>query len=473
MKKRVNRGIALLVGLLVLVAAIPLPTHAATRACPDSIEPAAFIDVGGLSAAALEAIDCIVHYGISQGTTATTFSPNADVPRWQMAVFLVRTVQALGIGLPDGSGFRFSDISGLNPDTQRSIRQLAQLGITSGTGADLFGPLEPVPRWQMAIFLSRLLARAGIALPGGSTTTLFTDLGGLSPEAMTAVSQLVALGIISGTGANTFSPLGPIPRWQIALLLARTLNSGGARHVRLSISLSASTVPVVGSTIVTVLATKPDSSPYPGLLVDLFVGPGLAADGTCLLDADASVNGGDAGTSIDCRIDPADPRTNSRGEVRLGLAHSPVAEVDTILAWVGNEGEVFDADTVTDRVSATVAWTATADGLVMVPGLDVGFGSSVVVIAQLTGAQSAVAGQTVIFEVRRAGIVLSTQSSITTSGGLAQLAYSGPGEPSPGDDDPVIDEVRAFWDRNGNGIDDGDAEFDGTTIVTWDEPVSP
>jgi hypothetical protein len=33
----------------------------------------------------------------------------------------------------------------------------------------------------------------------------------------------------------------------------------------------------------------------------------------------------------------------------------------------------------------------------------------------------------------------------------------------------VVDEVRAFWDRNGNAVDDGEAEFDGTTIVTWDE----
>ena len=472
MKNRVfaRMTVPLIAGLVSaqLVLVLALPARAATGACPDSIAAAGFVDVGGLSIPALEAVDCLVHYGISNGTTATTFSPFAEVPRWQMAVFLVRTAQALGIGLPDGGGSRFIDIGSLSSEIQRSIRQLAQLGITAGDGPDTFGPSEPVTRWQMAIFLDRLLAGVGIALPVG-ITAVFNDLGGLSPEALSAISHLVGLGIVVGTGPATFSPGASIPRWEMALLVARTLNVGGARHARLTISLSATTVPTVGSTIATILATKPDGSPYQGLLVDVFVGAGLAAAGTCLLDADASVNGGDSGTSLDCRIDAGDPRTNSRGEVQVGLAHSAVAEVDTIWAWVGEEGQVFDADTVINRVSATVVWSATADGLVMSPGLDAGFGASAVVTAQLTGAPSAVAGQVVVFELSRGGIVLSTQSRTTDSGGSAQFTYAGPVDPSSGDDEAVVDEVRAFWDRNGNAIDDGDAEFDGTTIVTWDE----
>ncbi|MGE7914474.1 S-layer homology domain-containing protein [Lysinibacillus xylanilyticus] len=38
-------------------------------------------------------IQTLLNYGITQGTSATTFSPYTDVTRGQMALFLYRTLQ--------------------------------------------------------------------------------------------------------------------------------------------------------------------------------------------------------------------------------------------------------------------------------------------------------------------------------------------------------------------------------------------
>jgi hypothetical protein len=98
--------------------------------------------------------------------------------------------------LPSGVGTPFSDTSGLSAETLRAITQLAQLGLTAGTGSGLFTPNASVPRWQMALFLVRLLARAGLSIPNG-TDQGFIDLGGLPVEAITAINQAKQL----GTGA--------------------------------------------------------------------------------------------------------------------------------------------------------------------------------------------------------------------------------------------------------------------------------
>lgn len=452
--------------VLIMFTYVPA-IQAATTSCPDAIPSAGFVDLIGFSAETVDAIDCVAHFGITEGVAPTQFSPSASVPRWQMALFMVRTAKVIGMSVPDGSGVQFTDIGGLPADVQLAIRQLGQLGITTGVGTGLFAPHQLVSRWQMAVFISRLLSLIGIVSSG--VPLPFTDLGGLSSETLSAVSLLVGRGIATGTTPTTFAPHDAVSRWHLALMLARTLNSVGARSVTLSISLTTTTVPVVGSTIATVVAAKPDGTPFAGLLVDVFVGSATGAGNTCLLDADASINGGDAGTSTNCTVDVADLRTNSAGQITFGLTHSSLAELDTIWAWVGSTGAVFDADTSFDRVTATVTWTPTADGLIMSPDVSLPFGSTTKASAQLTGAASAVAGQTVVFSVRRAGILILTQTLTTDASGLAQLSYVGPADPTTGDDPPVEDEVSAFWDRNGDGIDNGDAEFDGLATVTWDE----
>jgi hypothetical protein len=202
--------------------------------CPDSIADAGFTDLAGVPAAAVDAINCIADYGISTGTTATTFDPFAEVARWQMALFITRqaTAHGLGAALPAGTDQGFTDLGGVPAAAVTSINQIAELGISTGTSATTFDPFATVERWQMALFLQRLIVIAvsdnspAVTLPDGSDQG-FTDLAGVPAAAVTAINTIAQLDVADGTTATTFDPFAAVERWAMALFLARTLAADG------------------------------------------------------------------------------------------------------------------------------------------------------------------------------------------------------------------------------------------------------
>jgi SpoIID/LytB domain protein len=116
-----------------------------------------FTDLGGLSADAVTAINRLAQLGITTGTAPGVFDPLGKVTRWQMALFLMRLHGATGFEAPAGSQNAFADLGGLSPEAVRAVNQLAELGVTTGTGPNTFGPSAEVTREQMASFLARLI----------------------------------------------------------------------------------------------------------------------------------------------------------------------------------------------------------------------------------------------------------------------------------------------------------------------------
>ena len=171
----------------------------------------------------LEAIVTIWTAGITQGCSVGLYCPADSVERWQMALFLTRLWPLTGFELPSGNDQGFIDILDRPPDEQVSINQLAQLGITAGTSPTTFDPQGHVSRWQMALFLTRIVAATGIALPDGADQG-FTDIGHLSAEAQTAINQLAQLGITKGTSDTTFSPDSDVRRDQMASFISRSMD---------------------------------------------------------------------------------------------------------------------------------------------------------------------------------------------------------------------------------------------------------
>ncbi len=198
-----------------------------SAACPDSIATSGFADLSVLDETTIQAIDCIVHYGISNGTTDVTFTPSGTVTRWQMAIFLIRQIQVHGVTLPTAIDQGFTDVGGFDQETRDAINQLAQLGITIGTGGGTFSPGEGVARWEMALFLVRFLGVAGMPLPTLATAGTFNDLAQMDSETVTAIDQLVALGVAAGTSTTTFEPSNDVLRWQMALFLTRVMALDG------------------------------------------------------------------------------------------------------------------------------------------------------------------------------------------------------------------------------------------------------
>jgi SpoIID/LytB domain protein len=188
----------------------------------DGVAPAAgFTDVS-VTSLHYDDINCLAALQITTGTAEGIFSPTASVTRWQMAIFLARTVKALGVVVPPPANQGFTDLGGLSDEAVTAINQVKQLGITTGTSATTFDPSSNVTRWQMALFLTRSYTVIGQVLPPVGELA-FTDLAGLTPETVTAVAQLAALGITTGTSPTTYTPSNPVLREQMASFLARLI----------------------------------------------------------------------------------------------------------------------------------------------------------------------------------------------------------------------------------------------------------
>jgi hypothetical protein len=153
--------------------------------------------------------------GITGGTTATTFSPDASCTRAQMATFLWRTA---GSPEPVGGTNPFTDVKA-DAYYAKAVQWVYEQGITAGTSATTFSPDAPCTRAQMATFIYRTEQAKG----GGFTGTWmfrvpFTD----APEwAFEAIAWCYMKGITSGTSATTFGPNVDCTRGQMVTFLYR------------------------------------------------------------------------------------------------------------------------------------------------------------------------------------------------------------------------------------------------------------
>ncbi len=210
-----------------LAVALPASAHLVaidtSTPCPASTPSAGFTDIGGFDSTTQTAINCLFAFGITKGTSPTTYSPNDTTARWQMALFLIRQAAVHGISIPAPVAQGYTDIGALPQATQDAINQITQLGISKGTTTTTFSPLEGVSRWQMALFIYRLGLAAGVALPDDPAHNQFTDIGNLSTEAQTAINALADKHIALGTGGTAFSPDLLLTRWEMALFLTRLL----------------------------------------------------------------------------------------------------------------------------------------------------------------------------------------------------------------------------------------------------------
>ena len=125
-----------------------------------------YTDLATLPQASQDAINQLSQLGVSQGTTPTTFSPLAGVTRWQMALFIYRLGLAAGVDLPsDPAHNAFTDVAQLSAEAQTAINALADKHIALGTTEATFGPEAVLTRWEMALFLTRLLAADSVPAP--------------------------------------------------------------------------------------------------------------------------------------------------------------------------------------------------------------------------------------------------------------------------------------------------------------------
>lgn len=158
-----------------------------------------------------EAVDWAVENGITKGTTATTFSPNATCTRAQAVTFLWRAA-----GSPDlkPAAMPFNDVPARSY-YYNAVLWAVEQGIVNGTSATTFSPNMNCSRGQIVTMLWRS--------EGAKPATSSNPFADVNKDAYYADAVLWAVGekITKGTSATTFSPDDTCTRAQIVTFLYR------------------------------------------------------------------------------------------------------------------------------------------------------------------------------------------------------------------------------------------------------------
>ena len=166
-----------------------------------------------------DAVEWAVKNGITKGTTATTFSPNATCTRAQAVTFLWR---AAGSPEPETHTMPFTDVP-VGSYYYDAVLWAVEQGITGGTGDGKFSPDAPCTRAQMATFLWRANGS-----PEVTGTTPFSDVSA-GTYYYNAVLWAYERKITNGTGGRKFSPDATCTRAQMVTFLWRAAGSPAPR----------------------------------------------------------------------------------------------------------------------------------------------------------------------------------------------------------------------------------------------------
>lgn len=158
-----------------------------------------------------EAVKWAVQNGITSGTDATHFSPDAVCTRAQTVVFLWRIS---GSPKANGDTMPFSDVPA-DSYYYDAVLWGVESGLVKGTGATQFSPQMHCSRAQIVTFLWRVMD----ALQAGSHNP-FTDVKD-DAYYYDAVLWAVKDGVTKGTTDTTFSPKADCTRAQVVVFLWR------------------------------------------------------------------------------------------------------------------------------------------------------------------------------------------------------------------------------------------------------------
>lgn len=368
-------SLALLVGVFAAgsvptKAADPAPDYLASfDACPEDIIPSAgFVDVPRLDPSAAD-IDCITYYGVTGGTSPTTYSPGDPVTREHMALFLARLAGLVGINVPAGAGAPFEDIGHLGEESREAIGRIYRLGITVGATATTYEPARNVTRGEMALFLQRLMdlmdPAADGRIPFGFTpddvndndgnfdvASPFHDLEGVAHTVHAAVTQLYELGVASGLSEHAYAPGEDMTRAVMAEFMAATLGHSNLRPKGVLVQVTPADGTDDFEIFMMVSVRDEKFAPADDVAVDWFYTDdpqgGLHSDGKC--DRTKILGEGDCVWD-----DDEDESVDLGGNFFQDFDATPGATM-SVYAWVGGrDGQRFDADTADFSVARAVS----------------------------------------------------------------------------------------------------------------------
>lgn len=149
---------------------------------------------------------------ITNGTSATTFSPDAGCTRAQVVTFLWR---AAGMPEPTSTNNPFKDVK-VGTYYYKAVLWAVEKNITTGTSTTTFSPEDTCTRGQIVTFLWRYEGKPAPISSGNP----FKDVKS-GRYYYNAVLWAVGVKVTSGTSTTTFSPEDTCTRAQVVTFLYR------------------------------------------------------------------------------------------------------------------------------------------------------------------------------------------------------------------------------------------------------------
>ncbi|WHH58662.1 S-layer homology domain-containing protein [Petroclostridium sp. X23] len=170
-----------------------------------------------------DAVSFVSARGIAAGTGDGNYGPDDKLTRGQ---FIVMMMKAYGVKLDENPQDNFSDAG--STYYTNYLAAAKRLGLSKGTGNNLYAPDKEITRQEMFTLLYNALKLMGKLPEGTSTKTLssFSDAGATAAWAKEGIELFIGTEVISGSGnsnSNSINPNGTASRAQMAQILYNLL----------------------------------------------------------------------------------------------------------------------------------------------------------------------------------------------------------------------------------------------------------
>ncbi len=162
---------------------------------------------------AAEAIREVESRGIVNDASTTSFAPERNITRGELAYFLIRT-----LGLTAEATESFADVEA-DAFYAKELAVGKALGILNGVGDNKYNPEAEISRQDLMTIIAR-----GMQLSGaGADLSVFSDNAQIADYAKDAVGAMVLSGLVKGNADGTMNPLGNTTRAEAAVIMQRIL----------------------------------------------------------------------------------------------------------------------------------------------------------------------------------------------------------------------------------------------------------
>ncbi len=164
-------------------------------------------------------IQLLFQADIIKGTTSSTFNPNGQVTRGQLASMIFRA-SGLDVNKDYEGPATYKDLA--KYPGAKEVAILEEYGLIDIFDGAKFEPYKPVTREEMAYVTASYLEAMEYDVSKVSKNNPFTDKNKMRKETVEAIGLLKQLGVVDGTNGQ-FNPKGNLTRAQFSKILTLTL----------------------------------------------------------------------------------------------------------------------------------------------------------------------------------------------------------------------------------------------------------